>query len=137
MSLPEETLYILIYFPLLCCCCFSILKCYVYPRNFISMRKEQLCLGELYQRVPDLRLSGILTRSQICYIPSTLWNSDRNSILEIFCLHFWCTCYLKGVSQTNTSKCFTQLHIVSLFAIGLPFYLVSSFTVCSNFYWHI
>ena len=37
--------------------------------------------------------------------------------------------------RTYTSKCFTQLHIKSLF--GLPFCLVSSFAVWSNFYWHI
>ena len=62
-GLPEETLYFLIYFLLLCCCCFSILKYYIYPWSFSSVTKKQLCLGELCQRVLNLKLSGILSTS--------------------------------------------------------------------------
>ena len=36
--------------------------------------------------------------------------------------------------RTDASKCLTQLHIVSLFALGLPFCLVSFFAAYSNFY---
>ena len=42
---------------------FKVLKYYICSRIFSSIMKKQLCLGELCQRVPDLRLSGILTRS--------------------------------------------------------------------------
>ena len=121
----------------LCCCCFSILKYYIYPRIFSSKKKKQLCLGELCQRVPDLRLKRNfdyidLNICQICYMPSTLWNSDRNSILEIFCLHLMYLLFercIKGLILVSV------LHVF-LFALGLPFCLVYSCAVCSNLYWH-
>lgn len=51
-----------IYIFLLCCFrCFSILKYFINPKSFSSLRKEQLYLRELYQTVLDLRLTGILT----------------------------------------------------------------------------
>ena len=51
------------YFLLCCFRCFSILKYFINPKRFSSLRKEQLYLGELCQTVPDLRLSGTLTIS--------------------------------------------------------------------------
>ena len=70
---------------------------------------------------------------QVCYMPSTLWNSDRNSILDIL-FTFDVPVIWKVYHRTDTSKCLTQLHIVSLFALGPPFCLACSFAICSNFY---
>ena len=42
---------------------FNIEILYIYRRIFSSIRKKQLCLGELCRRVPDLRLSGDLTKN--------------------------------------------------------------------------
>ena len=56
-GLPEETDFLISY--VLLCCCFSILKYYIYHRSFSSIKKKQLYLGKLCQRDLDLRYKGI------------------------------------------------------------------------------
>ena len=114
---------------------FNIEILYIYPRNFSSIRKKQLCLGELCRRVPDVRLSGNLTKnlSHLLHAFNSLgfrWEFNLGDILFKFDVSvIWMVHH-----RTDASKCLTQLHIVSLFALGLRFCLVSFFAAYSNFY---
>ena len=68
MRFPRANITIFINFLLLSCRCSLILKYYIYPRSFSPIRKKQLWLGELCQRVPDFRLSWICLDLKICQI---------------------------------------------------------------------
>ena len=113
---------------------FNIEILYIYPRIFSSIRKKQLCRFPT-RRVPDLRLSGNLTKnlSHLLHAFNHLgfrWEFNLGDTLFTFDVPvIWMVYY-----RTDAIKCLTQLHIVSLFALGQPFCLVSFFAVYSNFY---
>ena len=113
---------------MLYCCCFSIQKYYIYiyiPQDFQFYKKKAAVFARTMLKScrsqTQWNFDQVLKLCQICYMPSTFQNLDRNSILEILCLHFMYLLF---------ERCITGLILVSVlhsFTLCLSLHLVYHF----------